>query len=103
MKIFCAIGLLALGVFHNSAATASEELARAKACLGCHAVEQKRMGPAYKQVAEKYAGQPDAEDRLVEKVMHGGSGVWGSMSMPPNSQVTADEARALVRWILSLK
>lgn len=82
---------------------ANEELAKSKNCVACHAVDQKRVGPAFKKVAEKYAGQKDAEAQLVQKVIKGGAGVWGSMAMPPNSGVSPDEAKQLVQWILSLK
>jgi len=61
------------------------------------------VGPAYKDVAAKYAGQKDAEDKLTQKVLKGGSGVWGAVPMPANTQVTEAEARTLVKWILTLK
>jgi cytochrome c len=54
-------------------------------------------------VAAKYAGQKEAEDKLVQKVLKGGSGVWGVVPMPSNTQVTEAEARVLVRWVLSQK
>jgi cytochrome c len=79
------------------------DLARAKNCLACHAVNSKLVGPAYKDVAAKYAGQKGAEDKLVQKVMKGGSGVWGSVPMPANPQVTEAEAHTLVKWVLSQK
>jgi len=82
-------------------AGASEPLARDRGCLSCHAVQTKVVGPAYKDVAAKYAGQPDAEDRLVQKVLKGGGGNWGFIPMPPNTNVSDEEARTLVRWILS--
>ncbi len=80
-----------------------EELAKSKNCLACHSVDNKLVGPSYKDVAKKYAGQKDAEDKLVQKVLKGGSGTWGPMAMPPNTQVTDAEAHTLVKWILSLK
>jgi cytochrome c len=79
------------------------DLAKAKNCMACHAIQTKLVGPAYKDVAAKYAGQKGAEDKLVAKVMKGGSGVWGAVPMPANPQVSEAEARTLVRWILSLK
>lgn len=84
-------------------AQANPELAKQKNCMSCHAVDAKRVGPAYKDVAKKYAGQKDAEDRLVQKVLKGGSGNWGVVAMPPNTQVTEAEARTLVKWVLGLK
>ena len=61
------------------------------------------MGPAYKDVAAKYAGQKDAEAKLVSKVIKGGSGVWGAIPMPANTQVSEAEAHTLVKWVLSQK
>ncbi|WP_296448733.1 c-type cytochrome [Rhodoferax sp. UBA5149] len=78
-------------------------LATSKNCLACHAVDKKVVGPAYKDVAKKYAGQKDAVDKLTAKVMKGGAGVWGPVPMPANTQVNEAEARKLVTWVLSLK
>jgi cytochrome c len=61
------------------------------------------VGPAYKDVAKKYAGDKTAADKLAKKVMEGGSGVWGPVPMPANTQVNAAEAKQLVAWVLSLK
>jgi cytochrome c len=93
----------ALGAAFSGSAQASEELAKAKNCVMCHSVDKKILGPAFKDVAQKYAGQEDADAKLAEKVMKGGSGAWGTMAMPPNSQVSEEEAKQLVQWILSLK
>ena len=84
-------------------AWANEQLARSKNCLACHQIDAKVVGPAYKDVAAKYAGQPDAVARLTQKVMKGGAGVWGPVPMPANPQVSEAEAKQLVQWILSLK
>lgn len=86
----------------STSAWASQELAQKKSCLACHGVEQKIIGPGFKEVAAKYAGQKEAVAKLSEKVMKGGSGVWGPAAMPANA-VTADEAKELVTWILTLK
>jgi cytochrome c len=87
----------------SAMAQAQADLAKAKNCMACHAVATKLVGPAYKDVAAKYAGQKDAEDKLVQKVMKGGSGVWGAVPMPANPQVSEAEAHTLVKWILSQK
>jgi cytochrome c len=79
------------------------DLAKSKNCLACHAVATKVVGPAYKDVAAKYAGQSGAEDKLVQKVLKGGSGTWGAIPMPANPQVNEAETRTLVRWVLSQK
>jgi cytochrome c len=81
--------------------SASEDLARAKGCLACHAVQTKVVGPAYKDVAARYAGQADAEEKLAQKVVKGSQGAWGFVPMPPNANVSAEEARTLVKWILA--
>lgn len=91
--------LASSGAFAQDAAA----LAKSKNCLACHAVSSKLVGPAYKDVAAKYAGQKGAEDKLVAKVMKGGSGVWGPVPMPANPQVSEAEAHTLVKWVLSQK
>jgi cytochrome c len=82
---------------------ADQALATAKNCLACHNVDKKVVGPAYKDVAKKYAGQKDAADKLAIKVMKGGAGVWGPVPMPANPQVSEAEAKKLVAWVLSMK
>ncbi len=84
-------------------ALADQALAKAKNCLSCHTVDKKIVGPAYQDVARKYAGQKDATDKLANKIMKGGAGVWGVIPMPVNSQVNEAEARKLATWVLSLK
>ena len=86
-----------------SAALASEQLAKEKNCLACHAVENKLVGPGYKEVAAKYKGDKTAEDKLAEKIMKGGNGAEGQSPLPANPQAAAAEAKTLVKWILSLK
>lgn len=70
--------------------------------MSCHAIDKKLVGPAYKDVAAKYKGDAGAVDKLAAKVKAGGKGVWGQIPMPPNN-VTPDEAKKLVTWILSQK
>ena len=94
---------VAAGLLSASPAFASEALAKSKNCLACLALDKKLVGPAYKEVAAKYAGQADAEAMLVTKVQKGGVGAWGKVPMPPNPQVNDAEAKALVHWVLSLK
>ncbi|HEX5310690.1 c-type cytochrome [Aquabacterium sp.] len=93
----------ALSAAALSPAFASQELAQKKACMGCHGIDNKIVGPAYKDVAKKYKGQKGIEAKLVEKVLKGGKGSWGEVPMPANSQVNEAEAKQLVSWILSLK
>ena len=93
--------LLAAGL--AGPAFAQADLAQKKNCMACHAVDKKVLGPAYKDVAAKYAGQKDAVDKLAAKVVKGGTGVWGNIPMPANPQVNDAEAKQLVQWILTLK
>jgi cytochrome c len=84
-------------------AFANADLAQKKSCLACHAADKKLVGPAYKDVAAKYAGQKDAAAKLAEKIQKGGVGVWGQVPMPANPQVNPDEAKQLAAWVLTLK
>jgi len=92
-----ALALVSLPAFANP------DLAQKKNCMACHAVDKKVVGPSYKEVAAKYGGQKDAVDKLSEKVLKGGSGVWGPVPMPANPQVSPAESKQLVQWILGLK
>jgi cytochrome c len=81
---------------------ASPELAAKRNCMGCHATDAKRVGPAFRDVAAKYAGQPSAAARLATKIRLGGAGAWGQVPMPANP-VNPDEALMLATWVLGLK
>ena len=94
---------LVLGGLISTSAFANADLAKSKNCMACHAVASKLVGPAFKDVAAKYAGQKDAENKLVAKVMKGGSGSWGAVPMPANPQVSEAETRTLVKWVLAQK
>jgi Cytochrome c551/c552 len=73
-------------------------------CLTCHTIDQKLTGPPYREVANKYASYPDTiVAHLARKVIKGGTGVWGEVAMPPNANVTQEEAEAMVKYILLLK
>ena len=89
-----------------SPALASMELAQKKSCMACHATDKKLVGPAYKEVAAKYASQKDAVAQLAERIQKGsvpGKGNWGAIPMPANPQVSDDEARQLATWVLTVK
>ena len=94
---------LSLAVVAIAPAMADEALAKAKNCMACHAVGNKVVGPAFKDVAKKYAADKTAADKLAAKVIKGGSGVWGAVPMPANPQVSEAEAKKLVAWVLSQK
>ena len=102
MKAIVAVAIAA-GLLSTAPAFASADLAKAKNCMACHAVDKKLVGPSYKDVAAKYAGQKDAAAMLATKVQKGGVGAWGQIPMPPNPQVSAEEAATLVAWVLSQK
>ena len=85
------------------AAMADLALATSKNCMACHAVDKKVVGPAYKDVAAKYANDKTAVDKLTQKILKGGSGVWGPVPMPANTQVNDAEAKKLAAWVLTLK
>jgi cytochrome c len=88
---------------HVPPSHADQALANARNCLGCHNVEKKVVGPAYKDVATRYRGDKAAVDKLASKIVKGGTGVWGAAVMPANSQVSEADAKKLAAWILSLK
>lgn len=97
------IGFFAAGGAHAADAKAAEDLLKKNACTACHAIDKKMVGPAYKDVAAKYRGQKDMEAKLAEKVKKGGTGVWGSIPMPPNAAVSDADIKAMVAYILTLK
>jgi cytochrome c len=103
MKHHIKVLLLVLTSFSAAPVFAQADLAQKKNCLACHAIDKKVLGPAYKDVAAKYAGQKDAVDKLAAKILKGGAGVWGNVPMPANPQVSDAEAKQLVQWILTLK
>ncbi len=97
--IVAALGL----AFTAAPALASMELATKSACTACHAVDKKLVGPSYKDVAKKYAGNAKAEAMLIEKVKKGGVGTWGQVPMPPNPNVKDADIQTLVKWVLATK
>lgn len=102
-RILFAIASVSAMLAVSTPALADLQLATAKNCMACHAVDKKLVGPSYKEVATKYADQKDAVAKLSAKVVKGGSGVWGPVPMPANAQITPDEATKLVTWILTQK
>lgn len=82
---------------------AGSGLAKSKNCFACHAQDKSIMGPAFKDVAAKYAGDKEATAFLAQKIQKGGDGVWGTIPMPPNTQVNDAQAKKLAAWVLSIK
>jgi len=81
----------------------AQQLLKEKACLACHTVDKKLVGPSYKEVAAKYKSRKDAEAYLSKKIIEGSTGVWGAVPMPPNGTLADDEARTLAKYILTVK
>ena len=102
MKAVYVAMMAAAGIVMAGHVQADEALAKAKNCMSCHAIDKKLVGPAYKEVAAKYKGDAKAPAMLAAKVKAGGKGTWGQIPMPPNN-VTEDEAKKLVAWVLSQK
>ena len=96
IMIYCVIGLLCTN------AQASDELAKAKNCMTCHAIDKKIVGPAYKDVAAKRASLKGADVLLAGKIKGGSQGEWGTVPMPANN-VTEAEALTLAKWVLAHK
>ena len=86
-----------------SLAADAQQLLKDKACLSCHQLDKKLVGPAYKDVAAKYKARKDAEAYLVSKIKGGSTGVWGPIPMPPNGIVNDAEAKTLAKFILTVK
>ena len=78
-------------------------LLNANACLACHQVDKRVVGPSFKEVAAKYAGDSTAATTLAKKIKGGGSGVWGASPMPPNPGVSDADLQQLTSWILRQK
>jgi cytochrome c len=101
MKILHA-ALLAAGLALAGPAAADLKLAQKEGCLGCHTVDKKLVGPAWKDVAAKYKGDAGAEAKLLKKVREGGKGVWGDIVQPPNTTTSDANLKVLVNFVLSL-
>ena len=103
MKLIKILLLAGAGLMIAGQASADEALAKAKNCMSCHAVDKKVVGPSYKDVAKKYAGNAGAVAMLEGKVKKGGSGAWGTVPMPPNPALSDADIKKLVAWVLATK
>jgi len=83
-------------------ASADQALAQKSACMSCHQLAKKVVGPALNDIAKKYKGDAKAEEHLVNVIKKGGKGVWGPVPMPPHPQVSDDNAKKLADWVLAL-
>src|SRR4051794_4175982 len=99
MKHLFSASAIAAALMLAGAAHAQEKLAQASGCMTCHAIDKKVIGPAYKDVANKYRGDKNAPAMLFEKVKKGGKGNWGDIPMPPNAHVKDEDIKSLVAWV----
>jgi cytochrome c len=106
------LGALVAGVMSCAAVGASPvaaaqtvahglDIARGNACLGCHAVDRKLVGPGFQQIAGKYKGDSQAQARLEAKVRDGGAGVWGVVPMPAHPRMSGADIKTVVQWVLA--
>lgn len=72
-------------------------------CFSCHKIDEKNIGPAWRDVANKYAGQDTAVSYLAKKIIKGGSGVWGEVPMAPHPDFSIEDAEAVAKYVLLLK
>jgi cytochrome c len=101
------MGVVAVaGMMVSGSVLADAALAQKSGCMACHQVAAKVVGPAYKDVAKKYASDPKAVDNLTQKVIKGGKDVWGPVPMPPkggNASVKDADIKKIVTWIMAQK
>ena len=98
--VMTAAAALILGM--SGVASADQALAQKNACMSCHGVDKKIVGPAFKEIAAKYKADKAAAAKLEAKIKTGGKGVWGQIPMPPNPQVKDEDLKKIVAWILTL-
>ncbi|RQH03730.1 c-type cytochrome [Paraburkholderia dinghuensis] len=100
--VFAVVGaamiLVSPGVF---AAADGLSVARANACMGCHAVDRKLVGPSFQQIAARYKSDAGAQGKLEKKVRDGGAGAWGAIPMPSHPAMSAGDIRTVVGWVLA--
>jgi cytochrome c len=102
LPVVCWAAVTALAEGASSGESRGEYLVKANDCISCHAVDRKVVGPAYRDVANKYREQPNAMEKLSQKIGQGGSGDWGQVPMTPHPALTTTQLREMVAWILSL-
>ena len=103
MKLFLLTTLLSfcsLSVHASVDDARAMALAKQSACLGCHAIDKKIVGPSFQAIAKKYANDPNANTFLKNKILKGGSGSWGVVPMPANTKLSDAELSLLTSWIL---
>ena len=98
-----ALLILATSTVVAMPALADEALARSKNCMACHAIDRKMVGPSFRDISARYAGDNEAVARMATKIQRGGSGSWGAIPMPANPRISDADARALATWSLSFR
>lgn len=101
MTKFNRLALVLAALVISSPALASAELARSKNCVACHHAERRMIGPAYNLIAARYANDSAAVETLAGRIMAGGGGNWGPMPMPPQPNLSREDAETLARWIVT--
>jgi len=96
-----AAALSSIGTAQALDAAAAKALAAKSACMACHAVDRKMVGPSYKTVAAKHQGQADALEKVAARIKSGGSGVYGPVPMPAQPNLKDDELKLLAAWVLA--
>jgi cytochrome c len=96
-----AVAGMFISTAHAADAPRGQVVANSNACMGCHAVDRKLVGPSFQQIAAKYKGDAQAPAKLSSKVKNGGSGVWGMIPMPAHQSMSDADIRAVVDWVLA--
>lgn len=105
LRIFLTSVMVLSGLGNAFAQDSAEvaDLVKASGCLSCHSVQEKIVGPAFKDVAAKYANDPDAVSSLAQSVKNGSRGKWGRVPMPPHASISAEDLTTLTTWVMSHK
>lgn len=94
----------AFGAAHASTdLSKASELAKANGCYSCHSADEKVVGPSFKSIAAKYAGDPTAAAGLAQSIQNGSRGKWGRIPMPPHGSMSSDDLKTLANWVMTFK
>lgn len=97
-----ALSCLSLGVYSSEIDLSQVNKAlRSHACLACHDLVKKRVGPAYQVIAQKYRHDQENRALLVERIQEGSSGVWGPLVMPPQRYIKPEQMNLIVDWLMA--
>jgi len=93
--------IAAVPVVHAIDVARANELARQRGCMACHAADRRLVGPSYRDIAQRYAGQTDVATQVAQRIQRGSSRVWGPVPMPPATNLSDNDALLLARWALA--